>query len=451
MIMKNIKCLSLLGFLLITASSGLVVPNRIENKEIKKEQPVTYAMNFDGTYEVPLKFHMKMGQDAFSNIGIVEKLEDNYYFTFTQVDPNSLSDMKLVSDGQVGTMIKEEGETKSFTYTVSKEDLEKIFNFTAIVTVMNKLVNFGVELQLDQMNYVSDVVEDRGERPARYIPVIETNARDIEIEKGSLFVLPEATATLKTDKISVNKKVFYLNNGKPEEIEVKDDKFVADKLGTYKVTYTAESDVYKTSLGNNTKAEYSFKITSKVGASVLGKVEDKNNILPKNAQLQTSILTKGETYEKCLNKMKKIADNFQVFELNLFDESGNKINLNGEVTFSIRADDYFNRNEIKVARFVDDKLENLDIENFGRYVKFNSDSDGIFIAYVEGVAFHMPIWGYILIGIACLTVVIGIIVAIIIIKRRKNHPKKIKGTKLEDDEVSNKTKDDTSKSNSDLK
>ena len=394
---------------------------------------------------------MKMGQDAFSKTGIVEKIDNNYYFTFTQVDPNSLTDMKLVSDGQVGTMIKEEGETKSFTYTVSKEDLEKIFNFTAIVSVMDKLVNFGVELQLNEANFIGDVVEDRGERPARYIPVIETNASDVEVEKGSLFVLPEATATLKTDKISLNKKVFYLNNGKPEEIEVKDDKFVADKLGTYKVTYTAESDVYKTSLGNNTKADYSFKITSKVGASVLGKVEDKNNILPKNAQLQTSILTKGETYEKCLNKMKKIADNFQVFELNLFDVSGNKINLNGEVSFSIRADDYFNRNKIKVARFVDDKLENLEIENFGRYVKFNSDSDGIFIAYVEGVAFHMPIWGYVLIGIACLTVVIGIIVAIIIVKRRKNHPKKRKETKLKENEISSEIKDNSSEIDSESK
>ena len=422
MIMKNINKLMLLGTLLITSSSGYLIPNKIINtKQILEANASTYALNFDGTYEVPLKLDLKMGQEAFSKTGKIEKIADNLYFTFTQVDNSNLADMKLLSEGKVGEMKLVEGKQTSYTYTVSEEDLLKPFNYSVIVTVMNKLVNFSVSLDVDNINYVSDTVDDRGERPARFIPVIETNAKEVEVEKGSLYVLPEAKATLVKDEIEVNKLVYFINGDNLEEVEVKNNSFVANKIGKYKVIYEASSDKYKTSLGNNTKGVHEFYINSKIGASALGKFVDPNKTLPANTQMQTTIITSGDKFDKIKNKFLKIADNYQVFEISFFDESGNTINLNGNIEIYLRASDYFNRNTIKLARFEDDTLTNLEVSNHGRYIGFEADKVGTYVAYVEGVEFNMPIWGYVLIACSILLVVITIVVVIVIfsIKKKK--------------------------------
>ena len=188
--MNKTRILTLLGLLLITSSSNTFASKTNDFEQKPSQSPLfsqKFALNFNGTYEVPLDLDMKMGAEKFSKTGVVEKTATDCYFTFTVIDPSNLSEIKLMSEGKVGEMRRTVGNAISYTYTVSESDLSKPFNFKTKVVSMDKVVDFTVRLHLNDATFKSDSIEDRGERPARFIPVIETNATDLEIEKGSLY------------------------------------------------------------------------------------------------------------------------------------------------------------------------------------------------------------------------------------------------------------------------
>lgn len=69
----------------------------------------------------------------------------------------------------------------------------------------------------------------------------------------------------------------------------------------------------------------------------------------------------------------------------------------------------------------DGTLTELASENGGSYVKISTDKTGTFVVCIPGVAFIMPIWGYITIACVCIAIVVAVIVTtvIVIIKKRK--------------------------------
>ena len=419
---KNKLLLSLLIPFLFTINSDLKLNEEVNQEvlpltmNLSNDNIMPLAIHSNGKYEVPLTLDLKMGADAFSKTAIVEKYNDNYYMTFTQVDSSNLANMTLLSEGKHGEIIKVNGNKISYTYTVSEEDLSKPFKFSVIVTVMNKLVDFEMKLNLNDALYKGESIDDLGERPALYIPKIEANVTDLEMEKGSAYILPDAKAKLNGKDIEVTKKV-YLND---KEVEVKDNKLILSSLGEYNVIYSASSDKYKTSLGNNTKSTISFKIVSKIGASVLGKLEDINNILPLGSQLQINQITNGELFDKISNMLIKTSENYQIFDLDIYDMEGNVIVLDNNVNISLRIDDYFNRNDIILCHMDEDgNLNEINYENYGRYIKMNTNNTGVFIAYVPGVSFVMPMVRIVIITISSIIILIALISGIIIYRKKK--------------------------------
>ena len=91
----------------------------------------------------------------------------------------------------------------------------------------------------------------------------------------------------------------------------------------------------------------------------------------------------------------------------------------------VRADDYFDRTKAEVY-YMDDngELTKLSASGYGRYVVTETDKTGIFIVCVPGVAFHMPMWGYLLIIVGTVVIVGGGGVAILLIARRKKQKQK---------------------------
>ena len=375
----------------------------------------------DGVYSVPVNLSgLAMGADNFSSSATVEKSGENYYMTFGH--SSSISDMVLESGNmQTGYTVRTENGWTYYTYTMSAERLQSSLSFSAYINAMSRDVGFTITLNLGGGTRTGDYV-DVGERPAEYVPVIETSAgAEYEAARGTVFPIPSATATLGNENLDVSISAYYVQGGEQMEVSVTNNSIMLENVGEYHVVYRAESATYKTNLGNNTYTEYDVKITSSAGGSTLARVEDPNGVLPEGTSILPSRITAGTLYEQAAEKMESIADNFEVFGISLVGTDGTQITPDGNITLYLQANMTYDRNEVVVYHMAEDgTLTELSADGYGRYVKFDTDKTGTFIVCIPGVAFVMPMWGYAVIIIACVLVVAAAItVSVVLVRKRK--------------------------------
>ena len=370
----------------------------------------------DGVYSVPVNLDgLAMGADNFSSSATVEKSGENYYMTFGH--SSSISNLVLESGNkQTGYTVKTEGGWTYYTYTLSAERLSSELSFSAYINAMSRNVNLTVKLNLSGATRTGDYSYE-GERPAEYVPVITTTAGDTQMEKGATYVLPHATAALGDEVCEVTTKVYY--DG--EEVAVDGNRFTLENAGEYTVIYRAESSAYKTNLGNNSYSEYSFIVTSKVGATTLAKFEDESGVLSSGTAIQASNITVGTAYEIAAEKMKTIADTFSVMSVSYFAESGEEVTPSGNVALYLAADMTYDRNEVVVYHLSEDgELTKIDCSGYGRFVKLKTDKTGTFIICIPGVAFVMPMWGYVTVAtIVVLFLIVGACSLGVLMRKRR--------------------------------
>lgn len=389
------------------------------------ESPVQSS---DGTYSVPVNLDgLTMGADNFSSSATVEKSGENYYMTFGH--SSSVDDLVLESGNmQTGCTMRTESGWTYYTYTMSEERLQSSLSFTAYIVPMSMTVDFSITLDLSAGTRTGDYV-DVGERPAEYVPVIQTTAgREYEASRGSVFPIPSATATLGNENLDVSISAYYVQSGEQTEVPVTNNSITLENVGEYHVVYRAESNTYLTNLGDPSYTEYDVKITSSAGGSTLAKFEDANGILAEETSLLASRITAGSSvYTTAADKMASIADNFEVFGVSLVGTDGTQVTPGGNITLYLQANMTYDRNEIVVYHMAEDgALNELSADGYGRYVKFDTDRTGTFIVCIPGVAFVMPMWGYAVILVACVLVVAAAVMVTVILVRRK---KKAKNTK----------------------
>lgn len=377
----------------------------------------------DGTYTVPVNLDLKMGADNFTNPVTVEKQDGKYYMTFGF--SSSIGYLNLNLDGkEVGrTSEKKDGWTY-YTYTLSESNLKSKLSFSAYINAMSREMSFSATLNLSSSDKTSDTVRDLGERPAEFVPVISTKAAaEYSLKVGTVFPIPEATAKLGNEDSSVVITAVFGN----DSVDVSGGKLTLGNVGEYKIIYKATNSQYKTSLGNDSFLEYVVTVHSITGENDIVKFRDTNNVLPEKAGIIAGKVTDGsDVYEKAASAMKKIADNFEVYSAEFLNGDGEIITLSGKVELLFRADDYFDRTKAEVY-YMDDngELTKLSASGYGRYVVTETDKTGTFIVCVPGVAFHMPMWGYLLIIVGTVVIVGGGGgVAILLIARRKKQKQK---------------------------
>ena len=386
------------------------------------ESPVSSS---DGTYSVPVNLDgLAMGADNFSSAATVEKSGDNYYMTFGH--SSSISDLVLESGNmQTGYTVRTENGWTYYTYTMSEERLQSSLSFSAYINAMSRDVSFTITLNLADGTRTGDYV-DVGERPAEYVPVIETSAGDsYEAARGTVFPIPSATATLGDEDLDVSISAYYVQGGEQTEVSVASNSIMLDNVGEYHVVYRAESGTYLTNIGNPSYTEYDVKITSSAGGSTLARVEDPNGVLPEGTSILPSRITAGTLYEQAAEKMKSIADNFEVFGISLVQSDGTAATPSGNITLYLQADMTYDRNEVVVYHMAEDgALNELSADGYGRYVKFDTDKTGTFIVCIPGVAFVMPMWGYAIILVVCVLVVAAAITVTVVLVRKRKKAKK---------------------------
>ena len=375
----------------------------------------------DGVYSVPVNLDgLTMGADNFSSSATVEKSGENYYMTFGH--SSSISDMVLESGNmQTGYTVRTENGWTYYTYTMSAERLQSSLSFSAYINAMSRDVSFTITLNLGGGTRTGDYV-DVGERPAEYVPIIETTAgNQYEAASGSVFPIPSATATLGDENLDVSISAYYMQGGGQTEISVTNNSITLENVGEYRVVYRAESAMYKTNLGNPTYTEYDVTITSVAGGSTLAKFEDANGVLAEGTSLLASRITAGSSiFAAAADKMASIADNFEVFGISLVQPDGTAATPDGDITLYLQADMTYDRNEVVVYHMAEDgTLTEISADGYGRYVRFDTDKTGTFIVCIPGVAFVMPMWGYALIAAACVLVVAAVVIAVIVVCKKK--------------------------------
>ena len=394
------------------------------------ESPVSSS---DGTYSVPVNLDgLKMGADNFSSSATVEKSDENYYMTFGH--SSSVDDLVLESGGmQTGSTVRTESGWTYYTYTMSEERLQSSLSFTAYIVPMSMTVDFSITLNLAAGTRTGDYV-DVGERPAEYVPVIETSAgAEYEAARGTVFPIPSATATLGSENLAVSISAYYVQGGEQTEVPVTNNSITLENVGEYHVLYRAESSTYLTNLGNPTCTEYDVAITSVAGGSTLAKFEDANGVLAEGTSLLASRITSGSSvYTTAADKMASIADNFEVFGISLVQSDGTAATPSGNITLYLQADMTYDRNEVVVYYKAEDgTLTEISADGYGRYVRFDTSETGTFIVCIPGVAFVMPMWGYAVILVACVLVVAAAVTVTVILVRRKKKAKKLQENAIE--------------------
>ena len=382
------------------------------------ESPVQSS---DGTYSVPVNLDgLTMGADNFSASATIEKSGENYYMTFGH--SSSVDDLVLESGNmQTGYTVRTENGWTYYTYTMSAERLQSSLSFTAYIVPMSMTVDFSITLDLSAGTRTGDYV-DVGERPAEYVPVIETSAgAEYEAARGTVFPIPSAAATLGSENLDVSISAYYVQGGKRTDVAITNNSITLENVGEYHVVYRAESSTYLTNLGNPSYTEYDVKITSSAGGSTLARVEDPNGVLPEGTSILPSRITAGTLYEQAAEKMKSIADNFEVFGVSLVGTDGTQVTPGGNITLYLQANMTYDRNEVVVYHMAEDgTLTEISADGYGRYVRFDTSETGTFIVCIPGVAFVMPMWGYAVIIVACVLVVAAAItVTVVLVRKRK--------------------------------
>lgn len=394
------------------------------------ESPIASS---DGVYSVPVNLSgLAMGADNFSSSATVEKSGENYYMTFGH--SSSISDMVLESGNmQTGYTVRTENGWTYYTYTMSAQRLQSSLSFSAYINAMSRDVSFTITLNLANGTRTGDYV-DVGERPAEYVPVIQTTAgNSYEASRGSVFPIPSATATLGNENLDVSISAYYVQGGEQTEVPVTNNSITLENVGEYHVLYRAESSTYLTNLGNPTCTEYDVAITSVAGGSTLAKFEDANGVLAEGTSLLASRITSGSSvFATAADKMASIADNFEVFGISLVQSDGTAATPSGNITLYLQADMTYDRNEVVVYHMADDgTLTEIAADGYGRYVRFDTSETGTFIVCIPGVAFVMPMWGYAVILVACVLVVAAAVTVTVILVRRKKKAKKLQENAIE--------------------
>lgn len=381
------------------------------------------ALPTDGTYTCTYSIGdtSSMGESMIGqNIDSTVKVEVKngvYYVSISYKTSSGMSNLTLGLSGNVGKMQTTNGDKTTITYTLSDASVQNKLPFSVYVSAMDRTTSFSIKLNLSSATKVSDTIEDIGERPAEFVPVITTDASaeyGAQSGSGHYFIIPSATAKIGNDDCSVTASVTL--NG--EAVEITDGKFMTETPGNYVLTYRAESDKYKTSEGNNTFAEYVVTVRATAEASEIAKFADSDKV-PDGLALLVGIARSGSTvYEKASKAMETVSLKYDVFTVELIGAGGAVVSeLDEYVEIDLKANMTIDRTKAEVYRLKEDGgVEKVSAKGAGRYVRIETNQGGTYIVCEPGIPFVMPMWGYCIIIVGC--ILLASVALIFILKAR---------------------------------
>lgn len=389
-------------------------PVKAESFNIEENKVYSCDYNIGGTNSIG----EGMIKKYFDSNVLVTNVSDYYLVSITLLNNKALTNFKVsVSDLESG--VDEEVTGKETVYTISLEEeyLDKSIDIEAYVSSMNMAVNFNITLNLSNLVLTDKVFDDTKEYKAVYVPTLKLDSiGDINLVQNSVCVLPSAKGSFQDENVNVTISVISPSG---KEASISNNSFKTEEIGTYIVTYKAECNKYKTNLDNPSYTAVSINVISSSEDNTIVKINDINSVLPSKYYLITQRITSGNEYDQISLKLEGISEKYEITNIKLIDDTSNNISLSNNIEYYIETNPKYNRNEVCVYLYEGEELIELDCAGYGRYVKFENNKCGTYVVLVKGVTFHMPVWGYIVISLSSVIVLIGVVVLIIVIYKKK--------------------------------
>lgn len=364
-----------------------------------------------------------MIEKYFDSNALVVNQGDFYFVSITLLDNNALTNLSIPGDYERGVIKEDVGKKSTYTVSLMGNDIKTPIPLTGRVDAMRMDVSFNIKLNLDSVSKEDKTLDSETEFPGVYVPTITIDsAGDVSSVQNAIYKLPEASASLGDEKCELEIKAL---DPEGEDVLIENNQITLSKLGVYSIIYKAKTSKYKTNLGNDSYTTKVIKVTSLSKSSDSVKIDDLNNILPKNYIVQSQTITSGSEYDRIVKLMEDYSEHYEAINISLMDYDGSEITLSDNIKYHLEVSPSFDRNKLEVYYLDGDKLINVACDGYGRYVTFSSNMVGTFIVLVPGITFHMPILGYILIAAGILLVIVGAVVVTIIIVKKKKYNKRI--------------------------
>lgn len=406
--------------LILGCATLLITPFTLLHAEDGLEKNVYYNSSYTigGTNSIGAG----MIEKYFDSNALVVNQGDFYFVSITLLDNNALTNLTIPGDYERGIVKEDVGKKSTYTVSLTENDIKSPIPLTGRVDAMRMDVSFNIKLNLDSVSKTNKTLDSEKEFPGVYVPTITIDsAGDVSSVQNAIYKLPEASASLGDEKCELEIKAL---DPQGEEVLIENNQITLSKLGDYSIIYKAKTSKYKTNLSNDSYTTKVIKVTSLSKSSDSVKIDDLNNILPKNYIVQSQTVTSGSEYDRIVKFMEDYSEHYEAIKISLMDYDGSEIILSDNIKYYLEVSPSFDRNKLEVYYLDGDKLINVACDGYGRYVTFSSNMVGTFIVLVPGVTFHMPIWGYILIAAGILLVIVGAVVATILIVKKKKYNKK---------------------------
>jgi hypothetical protein len=414
----NLILLSLLTILSISPKNALKSYAETSETMIDKNIYQT-SFSLGGTSSIGISMINKYFD---SNI-LVVKEDDLYFLSITLLDNNALSDFYIkTSEYQSGILEEVDGKKTTYTITLTHDLISSDLNVTANVASMDKEVSFTLKPDLNSLKNTNEVVDDNKEYKALYVPTLEIEqVGEVTSLQNAIFTLPSVKAYFGENQLNIETKVI---SPSLSQVEVTDNKFTLEELGTYSITYKASTSLYKTNLGNDSYVEETINVVSSSTTSNDVKIEDINNVLNAKYVIQSQRIESGSKYEEIKTLLKDISENFEITDVNLISESGETITLDSNVKYYINTNPDYDRNKVKVYYLNNGVLEEISCSSYGRYITFEYNKVGTFIVLEPGVSSKVNLGLIISLIASGVIVLMGLLIGGILYSRHRRKTNK---------------------------
>lgn len=399
----------------------LIIPLSLLHAEEGLEENVYYNSSYiiGGTNSIGAG----MIEKYFDSNALVVNQGDFYFVSITLLDNNALTNLSIPGDYERGIVKEDVGKKSIYTVSLTGNDIKTPIPLTGRVDAMRMDVSFNIKLNLDSVSKTDKTLDSETEFPGVYVPTITIDSEgDVSSVQNAIYKLPEVSASLGDEKCELEIKAL---DPEGEDVLIENNQITLSKLGVYSIIYKAKTSKYKTNLGNDSYTTKVIKVTSLSKSSDSVKIDDLNNILPKNYIVQSQTITSGSEYDRIVKLMEDYSEHYEAINISLMDYDGSEITLSDNIKYYLEVSPSFDRNKLEVYYLDGDKLINVACDGYGRYATFSSNMVGTFIVLVPGITFHMPLLGYILIAAGILLVIVGAVVVTIIIVKKKKYNKRI--------------------------
>lgn len=391
-----------------------------------EEMPLSDYSIYTASYEIggTNQIGKQMIGKYFDSTARIFKEDDLYFLSLTLLDNQALTDLNLsVSSLKSGVKEEVDGKKTVYTMTLSYEDIKKEISVSGNVNKMGMDVSFSIKPDFSSLELTSEKVDETEEYPARFVPELHFDSLgDIETTLNSYYMIPNVKGFFDGKDLPVEVKV---TSPSGEEVQIEENKIHVSELGDYSLAFKTSTDEYKTNFGNDSYALETITLKSNAQESDLVKVNDINHVLPEGTIVQCQRIHSGSTYEKISSLLENVSDHYEITDISLIDQNGDKLNLSGTIQCLVNTNPNYDRNKVKVALVLDDKLEPVSSESYGRYIRFESQKTGTYVIYVEGVKSSVNLSLLITLSVVGGVLVLALILFLVIFLLRKKKKRQI--------------------------